>query len=87
VVRNHVFEVRWLGVDPTPTKTPQIVEAGMSADAHAATSRFRHNAMHGVWVASMKTTSDVLRSDDLQDAKIITDVVSAKNLPPYLRSD
>jgi hypothetical protein len=36
--------------------------------------------MHGVWVASMITASDVRGADYLEDTKIVTDVVRAEAL-------
>src|SRR5258708_3888909 len=80
LVGDHVFELARVHVDAAPSEPPQIVEPGMRADADAVGDGLGHQPLHRDRVAGVEPAGDARRANDLEQPRIVTDVVSAKTL-------
>jgi hypothetical protein len=80
LIRDHVFEIVRTHVDTAATKTPEVIEAWMSADCYSFTLGFLNNSVHRQRIAGMESASDIRGADNLEDAGIVPDFLRSKTL-------
>ena len=80
LVGDRVLQLVRLHVDAPAPETPEIVEAGMSADADPFLLRPHHYAAHDDGVAGVEAARHARRADDLENGVVVADVVSAEAL-------
>ena len=80
LVGDHVLEVGGLHLDAAPAEAPQIVEAGMHADADPFLLGQHAQPVHRIGIAGVESAGDARRFDDLHHLGVVADVVGAPAL-------
>jgi hypothetical protein len=80
LVGDHVFELARVHVDAAPPEAPQIVEPGMRADADPLGRGLGDEPLHHDRVAGMEAAGDARGTNDLEQPRIVADVIRTKAL-------